>query len=217
MRSDRPPSSRSVAAPRSALPSLLAIALLCGCLGLDLERAPPEQTRYLLDARRPANAPAAAARSALVLEVRSFHAAQAWANRPLAYRTGAHRVETDFYHEFLVPPGIALAELCRRWLAESGRFAQVVAPGMRTTPDLILEGEVEGLYGDYRDPTAPRAVLELLVMVTDAAGGPARLQVGLAAEAPLDGAGPDALVRAFDAAFAEAMVKLEAELVSLGS
>ena len=137
---------------------VLAAAGVFGCA----QNATPRQY-YILEAqRRPHSGPpdqggpapggaestGPGAPAAGVLEVRRFRVDAAFTGRQLVYRVDAFRYESDYYHQFLVLPGIMIAEKTRDWLGASGLFQQVVAPGSAVTPTYALTGNVMALYGD---------------------------------------------------------------------
>ena len=57
-------------------------------------------------------------------------------------------------------PGMDLEE-ARKALAASSGFKFVVGPASPLTPNYVLEGSINALYGDFRNPAAPAAVLEI--------------------------------------------------------
>jgi cholesterol transport system auxiliary component len=143
---------------------VLAVALVLSAGGLfGCAQSQPPRQYYLLAAERPpaaeGAAPAGAERG--VLLVRSFRVAPAFAGRQLVYRVSDFRYETDYYHQYLVPPGEMLAERTRDWLASSGLFRQVIGAGSAVPPTWTLTGDVSALYGDFAGPGAPTAVLEI--------------------------------------------------------
>ena len=47
------------------------------------------------------------------------------------------------------------------WLTDAGLFHLVLGNYSKIMPDVLLEGSVASLYGDYRDINRPKAVLEI--------------------------------------------------------
>jgi len=123
------------------------------------------QEYYILEASRKA-APIAAPVDA-TLEIRRLTVNSAFATKNLVYRTGEFQYEPDFYREFLISPGPMITEHTRRWLADSGLFKQVLPSGSQIAPTHSLEGTVVALYGDFRDESAPIAVLEIRFFLVD--------------------------------------------------
>jgi cholesterol transport system auxiliary component len=197
-------------------PHRLALALLGGLLAvggcLSTSRPYPAKQRFVLDASREAPLPPRA--EGLLLEVPPFGEGPRLAGRELVYRTGEAEYASDFYAEFWAPPGALVADVARRWLAGSGVFGGVVQPGSALRPPLVLQGWVSELYGDYRDPAAPKAVLALHVMLLDRRGAAPRilLERDYRAEGSAAAATPEALVAAWDADLGQVLGSLEADL-----
>jgi hypothetical protein len=96
-----------------------------------------------------------------VLALRSCEISPLFESRAFVYRTGAESYELDPYAGFLVPPNRALAIPVGTWLRNSGIFREVTEPGSLLQPDRLLEIHVSELYGDFRSPAQPAAVLSM--------------------------------------------------------
>lgn len=195
--------------------SLLLLALGAGLLPtgcLSTSRPYPEKQRFVLDAPREASAPSR--EGGPLLEVPPFGQGPRLAGRQLVYRTAASEYVPDFYAEFWGPPGGLMADVVRRWLAGSGLFAGVLEPGSGLRPTLVLQGWISELYGDYRDPAAPKAVLQLHLVLLDRRGAEPRilLQRDYRAEETAAAATPEALVAAWDTGLGHVLGSFEADL-----
>jgi ABC-type uncharacterized transport system auxiliary subunit len=190
-----------------ALTALVAIVALCGCGARTYNKL-----HYVLEAARP-DSPAET-RSDAVLEVRRFTIDAAFANKGLVYRRDEFTYESDFYHEFLVAPAVMVTEKTRLWLARSGLFQRVLTLGSRLEPTCTLEGNITALYGDFRDETAPKAVMELhCFLLSDAdAGRTVILAEVYEASSPLESDTADAMVEALDNCLVQILKRLEADL-----
>jgi ABC-type uncharacterized transport system auxiliary subunit len=112
--------------------------------------------------RPSAGTPSAASHSPQpTLLIRRVTVAVPFDSQSFIYRTGELSYERDPYADFLVAPSEAVDAALRGYLQESGAFQAVVEPGSALTPSLQLEAEIEQLYGDFRNPTAPAAVLQI--------------------------------------------------------
>jgi hypothetical protein len=149
----------------------------------------------------------------LVLLVRTVQAGPGMEARGLQTLQQDGSLKSDFYEQWAVPPAEAVDDDLRRWLAESGLFVAVVAPGSRMTADLVLEGELLALNADLATMTA-RAALALVLI--DQRPGSARIGLQRTADgsARLEGTDPPALVRAQLAAVAAMLRETEADLAS---
>jgi cholesterol transport system auxiliary component len=122
---------------------LLAAPLAVAGCGLET-RPYVERRQWPLLVRRPQALPPLAGRR--VLLVRSFIAGPGMHARGLQSLQPDGSIRTDFYEEWSVPPAQAVEEAVRNWLAGSGLFSAVLAPGSRLQADLVLEGELGALW-----------------------------------------------------------------------
>jgi len=140
--------------------AFLGLALvLSGIVAGGCNQGTAVQEYYILEAARTA-APMAAPNDAM-LEVRRLSVDSAFASKSLIYRKGQSQYEPDFYREFLISPAPMITEQTRRWLADAGLFKQVLPAGSQIVPAYTLEGTITALYGDFRDESAPQAILEI--------------------------------------------------------
>ncbi len=187
----------------------LMLLPLAGCSVLP-DRPYNEVRRFTLAPERPAGATAPA--GAPVLLLRPMRAAPGMEARGLRSLLPGQLVRQDFWAEWAAPP----AELCeaamRRWLAASGKFAAVTAPGSRLRAGLVLEAELLVLQTEPATGLA-RAGLAALLLGEDQAQEPrVRAQLLLSGTAPLAGEGPVAAAAAMTAALAEVLRQLEAAI-----
>ncbi len=191
-----------------------ALVLLClttgGCLSL--AKQPPETTRYVLDVRRDAGE--TGNRSGPRIEVRSFHSSASFGGRKLVYRTGEHEVESDYYHELVVPPAVAVSEATRAWLSASERFTTAHA-GSSVSPDWTIEGDLVTMHGDYRGE--PRAVVGIHVTVVARDGSRIVLDELFEHAEPMASEGPAELVAAWNRALGAILTRLETSLATAAS
>lgn len=186
---------------------ILASLLLAGC-GL-AERPHLERRQWPLLVHRPrTERPRAAGQ---VLLVRTVQAGPGMDQRGLQSLQADGSIRTDFYEEWAAPPALAAEEALRRWLADSGQFSAVITSGSRLEADLVLEGELTGLWSV---PAIRQAHAALGVTVVSQRGAAPRvvLQQRVAAEAPLAGDGPREAVEAQVAALAMVLAQIEAAL-----
>ena len=185
---------------------VLAVAV-CGCA-----QRTANQHQYVLAASRPGAS--VAAQSSAILEVRRFTIDAAFADRQLVYRLGASEYESDFYHEFLVTPAVMVTDRVRQWLAHSGVFANVLVPQSRLTPSHVLEGNITALHGDFRDASAPMAVVELRCFLIDETPSAQTVLLSKTYEAtlPVESRDAEALVATLDRCIARVLTRLENDL-----
>jgi ABC-type uncharacterized transport system auxiliary subunit len=189
---------------------LLVPLLLAGCNVLPAR--PYRQKRdWPLVVRRPVALPPRAGGGVLLL--RNLAAAPGLEERGLhtLQPDGSMRVSYD--EEWLTAPAFAIEDSLRRWLAESGLFAAVLAPGSRVDADLVLEAELTALWADAG---AKRAVADIGYALLDQRHGTAsvRDQQTVAGAAPLTGADAAASVAAQLRALADAFAGIERNLAA---
>lgn len=146
-----------------------------------------------------------------LLLVNVFSVAEAFAGKPMVYRFDEHRYETDFYNEFLVAPRDLVTQGVLEWL-QRAQLYETVAPaaGARAPRALLLQGTVNELYADLRDPQRPAAVLSIRFHVVDETqpARPLRTAGELRRSIPI----ADASAAAFAEGVSRAMTEILAEL-----
>ncbi|MCP3175758.1 ABC-type transport auxiliary lipoprotein family protein [Desulfuromonas sp. KJ2020] len=199
---------------RSRLFSLFAIALcgLSACVQVDnkmLEKSPPTRHFYSLEVTRPL--PATAGQTGNVMRLAPFRLAAPFYGKGFIYRFDEHRYQSDYYHQFLAEPAALITTATANWLSASGRFALVHSTSSRLGADLLLEGTVDALYGDFRQKEFPKAVLELHLRLLDVkADQPALLfERRYTAAVPFVSDSPENLVKAWNQALSNILTQFE--------
>jgi len=148
---------------------LLAVALVL-VPGCSLKQAYPAKSTFTLEAIR-GGTPART--SPAVLRVRPFTAVAPFDERMFRSRIDDVRFESDFYNEFIFTPRTLMSDQTRLWLQSAGLFGAVLDPSSKAEATHILEGSVNALYADLRDVAAPKAVMELrLLLLKDSSASP---------------------------------------------
>lgn len=106
-----------------------------------------------------------------VLGIRNLQIAAPFEGRPLVYRTGEFSYVRDPYAEFLESPAEELMVPVRGGLRGSGNFNAVVESGSALKPDTLVEISVSQLFGDFRQPEHPSAILTMRFVFFDAPNG----------------------------------------------
>ncbi len=177
---------------------------------MSLKQPYVDKQQYALEATHPK--PAVAIASAPLLRVRPFDSTPMTGALPFVYRHDESRYETDFYNVFFIPANEQLSEIARRWLTQAG--FPTLPPSSRVEGDIILEGSLARLYGDYRKTDDPQAVMELDLALVDNRG----IKPGLLFQKSYKGTAlmqkkdPANLVQGWNTALAQILSELESDL-----
>ncbi|MBC8471829.1 MAG: membrane integrity-associated transporter subunit PqiC [Planctomycetes bacterium] len=151
-----------------------------------------------------------------ILEVRHFTIDSAFSDKGLVYRIGEFEYETDFYNEFLVSPSAMITEKARTWLSESGLFKRVLDSGSQVDSTHLIEANITELYGDFRDKSSPRAVMEIRIFLLKINPGKDPFFVHgktYISTVGVDSKSPEGLVNALGQCLEEILSSLEKDLV----
>ncbi len=151
-----------------------------------------------------------------ILEVRHFTIDSAFSGKGLVYRIGEFEYESDFYNELLVSPSAMITEKARTWLSESGLFKRVLDPGSQIDPTHIIEANITGFYGNFRDKAAPTAVMEMRIfLLKENPGKDPSFVFGKTYKSSIgvDSKSPEGLVNALGRCLEEILTTLEKDLV----
>lgn len=156
-------------------------ALLAGCTSV-LNRPYLQRQDWALAVPPPPAGPRR--RHGKVLLVRSVQAAPSLSDRGLMTLAPDGLMHTDFYNRWAVPPAEGVGAALRQYLAASGLFEAVLAPGSLASADLTLEAELTQLWVE---PDAGRAVaaLSIVLLATASAHTRVLLQTTERATSPL--------------------------------
>ena len=149
-----------------------------------------------------------------MLLVRTVRAAPNLEARGIQWLLKDGSVHVDFYEQWAVPPAAAVDEDLRQWLAATGRYSAVLAPGSRLNADLVLEGELNALVADPPNGTA-RVALSLVLLDQRSGVAKVKLQRSVTAQANLSGPGIPEMVDAMRAALEDVLRQTEAVLADV--
>jgi cholesterol transport system auxiliary component len=96
-----------------------------------------------------------------VLALKKLEVASPYDQRSIVYRTGDFTYARDPFASFLDLPGQELQAPLRDGFCSQGDFSAVVETGSALEPDILVEVEVLQLFGDFRQPESPKAVLTM--------------------------------------------------------
>lgn len=195
----------------AATVALAALALTSAC---SFTRSAPVKDSYLLDPTWPA--PVAKSQPGSV-RMGVVTVAAPFRGRSFVMRDAELKYDSDFYHEFFVPPGVMLADATAQALARAKVFEVVGRPGVAVDADWVLDGFVGALYGDGRDPAKPMAVLQITYYLSRDDGG-ATSPVWSHAyfkKVPFTAGSTGPYVAALNVAFSEILAELTRDLAAI--
>ena len=184
-----------------------------GCVSL--ERSYPEKRYYVLEVRMPETASGAVRDE--ILQVSSLRISPRYQDRSFVYRISDAGFEADFYNQFIAPPAGLISEEIRKGLINTQLFKYVISASNSQAPSYVLEGAVNGIYGDFRNLNTPAAVIDLEFFLTsDLPAKPGILmQKRYVRAVPVSSRSPEALVKSWDRALEEILTALTADLSSV--
>jgi cholesterol transport system auxiliary component len=193
----------------AALVALAAVLASCA-----LSQPAPPKRMFLLEPVMPA---AVAAPRAAVLRAGTVNVAAPFRGKGFVYREGEFRYEADYYDEFFIAPAAMLTDTTAKAMASANVFRQIIAAGARSDEgDYVLDGFVSELFADARDRAAPAAVLAVTFYLSTA--DPLNLRVLWSREyrqrIVFSGTDPEALVRAWNAAWSTTYADLARDLAA---
>ena len=191
----------------------LVVALCAGCAGI--ERSYPDKRYFVLEVS--ANPAKSSPWSSETLQVSPIRVSPRYADRSLVYRTSELGYESDFYNQFLVSPASLITEEVRKDLAASEIFKHVIGASNQSQPGYVLEGTVNALYGDFRNPDSAKAVLEMeFFLRSEMPANPGiRMQKRYTESVPLNGRTAEALVKGWNQALEKILIALRADVKSV--
>lgn len=192
----------------STLSTLILAAGLAGLMGCSILPSPKMEPakRYMFSMDAAALEKAQdASRAIPTIHIRRLAAASPFKGRAFVYKLAENRFEQDMYHIFISPPEGLLTE----YIAQSFNAQRAALPVASSTADLILDGVVESLYGDYTDKNTPAAVIAIRfsLFTWSSKNTPVFLET-LSARHPLPDNTADALVEGWNQALADIMNQL---------
>jgi cholesterol transport system auxiliary component len=177
--------------------SLAASFPLTGCVSI--EKSYPDKRYFVLDIA-PDASPQNPAETG-TLQIASARVSPRYADKNFVYRRSDARFESDFYNEFLISPGVLVAEELRQGLSQSGLFRFVIGSVNALAPTHTLEIVVNSLYGDFRDLKAPQAVMEMEFFLSqEESPSGIVFHKRYYGTIPLKGRNPEALVQGYNKA-----------------
>lgn len=185
--------------------AMLGATLLAGC---GLNRPSVDIRTYLVV---PSPPPGGSAGTPLRLRVEPFAIASPYEGKPMVYRFSEARFEADFYNEYLIAPRRMLMQQSIDWLRRAGYDAS----SQHARDAYVLHAKVGRLYGDFREPQQPRAVLDIAYALIAPDGGKVLLEQHHTLEVPIADASAESVARGLGSALGQSLAQLHAALSSM--
>ena len=192
--------------------AFILLALASGCVGI--EKSYPDKRYFVLEVNRNVNRSNPPGNG--VLQIANIRVSPRYEDKGFVYRTSGSSYESDFYNQFLVSPAALLGEELRKGLAQSQIFRHVINASSQLEPTHVLEGVVDALYGDFRESSAPKAVLEMEFFLRKESPSKADIVAArrYAKSIAVNGRSPEALVKGWNEALDAILASLLADLKS---
>jgi len=144
---------------RIALPIFAAGLLLSSCVF-----GPRGEPKYFV--LNPGEPPSMKAmRTSETVSVNFVDIGAPYSSAGFVYRLNDDRWEVDPYNQFLVSPAEMMTSVLRNWIQESQLYGNVAIPGEGGGQTFIIDCDVMELYGDFQDPSSPKAVMKFEIQV----------------------------------------------------
>ena len=181
--------------------------------GVDVKQPYVEKQFFLIEA--PTANKASQTIPDSILRVVDFDVSPAFTDKELVYLQQDNQYTSDFYNSFFISVSNMFTEASKNWLQQSAMFSQVVSLNSLIDANYILEGLVQGVYGDFRDKNAPKAVLKLqflLLTVNDNGENEVVLQHNFNEQVTIKEANAEELVRGWNSALEKILQDLEGKI-----
>jgi len=184
------------------------IIFTMGCAKLD--KSYPERKYYVFDVTPNVSASVPIPNS--VLKIRRFRVSPAYHGNGFVYRISSDGYESDFYNQFFKSPSSLITQVVYKWASRSSPFEYVVEAPSEVTPDFILDGVINAIYGDYSASGSPKAILRIQIFLVKEVGAKREIVFSKTyrEETDISSKSPTALMNGWNAA-------LKAILTDLGS
>jgi cholesterol transport system auxiliary component len=192
---------------------LLATTVALGACGLS--RPSVETVAYYLSVTR--ERAAVSASQPVSIRVRPLRAVPLYDRKEFVYRIDGERVVSDFYNEFAETPDAMITAAVTEWLKGSRMFKAVIDPRVPVDTPYALDGTIIALFGDFRDPSKPTAVLGIQFYVLQATSNGREIIFDRVLEerVELSARTAHALVQGYNDALRRILSALERELAAL--
>jgi ABC-type uncharacterized transport system auxiliary subunit len=152
-----------------------------------------------------------------VLRIGRFGASSPFKYKSFVYRVSELKFETDYYNQFLVRPEEMMVEHIYDWFSGREMFRDVVRWDSMFDADYELSGHVVSLYGDFREETSYKAVMEIEFTFAEVGSEKAKVvfEETYRTESQFDSEDVRELVRGYGKCLEDVLNKVEADISRL--
>ena len=199
----------------SSIVCLVVLAMMTASACVSLERPSLDRKYFTLDVKRDKSSESLV-KSNNNLVVRRVKVSPRYEERDLVYKVAENTYESDYYNSFFIPPASLLTQELHLWMGDSAMFANVLDPSSMGTGDLLLEGVVNSIYGDYTGST-PVAVVNMQFFLLDNSNPdlPIIYSRNFEKDIPAKGSSAAALIQAMNKGVKEIFTELESDLTGV--
>jgi ABC-type uncharacterized transport system auxiliary subunit len=199
----------------------LLIALVLLIAGCGISKPFPEKGLYAIDAGPPDHGPPSTqptpAATPIILQVPQMRIATPYDGNSFIYRVGPQKYASDYYNGFVASPASLMTGALISCLGRAGLYSSVVDGNSSVDYNLVLEGNISELCGDYTQPKSPQGVIVIRFFVLRHSGDGVQVlhdKVYRAAQ-PAGSDKPEALVKAWGLAYRRIIEDLVSDLRSI--
>lgn len=184
--------------------------LFNGCMNLD--RTSINRNRFVIDIS--SQSERAEPQTGKTLKVRTFNISNRFNCKSLVYKTGPASYQSDFYNSFLISPEEMITENTISWLRKSGLFASIPDISSKADADLLMEGDIEQLYGDFSDSQKGRSIMKIEFFLLDYKEFPNKIvfQKSYNAVSSLEDNSAEELIKGYEKCLTQILQSLEKDL-----
>ena len=140
---------------------LVILISFYGCTGLKKE--PVNKSYFDLAITLPVSSQDKMCKGKTIL-VKEFYINPAFDSHSFVYRLGKNKYSIDYYNEFISSPARLITQIIEESLCASNLFTSIQTDKKQNI-SFRLSGKITRLYGDFQDPSNPRAVIEISMIL----------------------------------------------------
>ncbi len=138
----------------------LAVLVFANAGCVSLKQPAPNIHTYAFDLSRPVSAGEAAGKK-IDLSIERLSIAAQFDSLLFVYRVGDYEYKRDYYYRFLAKPQVMMTQEAQSWFVQAPYVESLSAAHSKSSSDYRFKGNIQELYGDFRDNNQLKAVLTM--------------------------------------------------------